>query len=218
MILLDKKVYRETKKIALGKIKKSPLVQELSDWFMSQYSVCVLNIEFSKLVRSERYRLYVILENSDDYRKMHKNHLEPKEEYQCQVAVEFGKLALKHKFADESKLQNLFVAYNNFSEEAKTEANSAAVKEAKKYIKKKYPAVWGMIAIFSNSVVFYGSDSDIAVNESNGISKAIADAYYSVLKKYDELNYYTHENISLSFDSKENLDKNYQGSLFYYTR
>jgi hypothetical protein len=72
--------------------------------------------------------------------------------------------------------------------------------------------------MFSSSVVFYYSDADITVNENNGISKAIMDTYYSILKKYDELNYFTRENIRLKFDSKENLDKNYQGNLFYYTR
>jgi len=38
------------------------------------------------------------------------------------------------------------------------------------------------------------------------------------LKAYDVLDYFTRENISLKFDSKENLDKNYDGNLFYYTR
>lgn len=65
---------------------------------------------------------------------------------------------------------------------------------------------------------FYYFDADIVVNENNGISKAITDTYYSILKEYDKPNYFTSENISLKFDSKENLDKNYQGNLFYYTR
>jgi hypothetical protein len=72
--------------------------------------------------------------------------------------------------------------------------------------------------MFSGSVVFYYSDLDIAINESKGISKSITSDYYEILKKYDELNYFTRENIRLKFDSKENLDKNYAGSFFYYSR
>jgi hypothetical protein len=72
--------------------------------------------------------------------------------------------------------------------------------------------------MFTASVVFYHSDVDIMTNENNGLSNSITNDYYSILKKYDELNYYTRENISLKFDSKENLDKNFEGSLFYYTR
>jgi len=55
-------------------------------------------------------------------------------------------------------------------------------------------------------------------NEANGVSPMILDDYYSLLKGYDELNYFTRQNIYIKFDSKENLEKNYQGSLFYYSR
>jgi hypothetical protein len=67
-------------------------------------------------------------------------------------------------------------------------------------------------------VIFYYSDLEIAQNESNGITKLITEDYYAILKKYDELGYVTKENIWLEFDSKENLDKNYQGNLFYYAK
>jgi hypothetical protein len=125
---------------------------------------------------------------------------------------------LKYGFTDEANLENLFVIYNDFSDEARVAANWKAAEEVKTQIKSKYPVVWNVITMFSGSVVFYYSDADIAVNENNGISQAITDIYYSILKKYDEFNYFTRENISLKFDSKENLDKNYQGNLFYYTR
>lgn len=220
MVLLDDDVYKETKEIVLGKRKQSPLLIELSEWFSSMYSVKVLNIQFSKLKgpKESRFRLYVIIENTEDHQKMYLSPAQPKEEYQRQIALEFRKLASKHRFTDELNLENLFVIYNDFSAEAKTEANWKAVKEVVTQIKSNYPVVWDVISMFSSSVVFYYSDADVAVCENNGISKAITDTYYSILKKYDELDYYTRENISLKFDSRENLDKNYQGSLFYYTR
>jgi hypothetical protein len=220
MVLLDDDVYKETKEIVLGKRRQSPLVMELAEWFRIKYSVKVLNIQFSKLKgpQENRYRLYVIVENTKDYQKMYVSPSQPNEEYQAQIAFEFRKLALKHRFADESSLENLFVIYNDFSDEARTAANWGAAPEVAVQIKRKYPVVWDVISMFSSSVVFYYADADIGVNENNGISKAIRDTYYSILKRYDEFNYFTVENISLRFDSKENLDKNYQGNLFYYTR
>jgi hypothetical protein len=220
MVLLDDDIYKETKEIVRGKRRQSPLVMELAEWFRIKYSVKVLNIQFSKLTgpQENRFRLYVIIENTNDYQKMYVSPSQPNEEYQAQIALEFRKLALKHKFTDESSLENLFVIYNDFSDEAKTEANWGAAKEVTAQIKSKYPIVWDVISMFSGSVVFYNTDTDIGVNENNGLSKAIRDTYYSILKRYDEFNYFTRENISLRFDSKENLDKNYQGNLFYYTR
>lgn len=193
---------------------------EFSDWFMRAFSVKVLNIEFGKLKHSKtnRHRLYVIVENTEGHRKMHVERLKPKEEYQRQIADEFHRIALKYQLATEEQLENLFVTYNDFSEEAKTEANWKATKEFRDFVKNKYSVIWDVLAMFSSLVVFCFLDSDIVTNESKGISETIADDYYSILKKYDELNYFTRENIHLRFDSKENLDKNYKGNFLYYSR
>jgi hypothetical protein len=217
MVLLDNAIYEETKKIALGKSQRSPMLIEFSDWFMERFFAKVLNIEFSKLKypKANRYRLYVIIENTEAHRKMNVGVHKPNENYQKQIASEFQRIALKYKFANEKQLDDLFVAYDDFSEEAKTDTNWKAVKEVKQSITEKYSAVWNVISPFSSSVVFYYADSDILLNENKGISRSIANDYYSILNKYDELNYFTRENISLKFDSKENLGKNYKGNLFY---
>jgi hypothetical protein len=220
MVLLDDAVYKETKKIMLGKAKRSPLLLELADWIMQTYSVRVLNMGFSKLISSKsgRYRLYVIVENTEDYEKMYVSRFEPKGEYQKQIATEFQRLAIKYHFATEEQLRDLFVTYNDFSEEARTEANWRAINRFRRLVKFKYSTVWDVISMFSSTVVFYYSDSDIVTNDQRGLSERITNNYYSVLKKYDELNYFTRENIRIKFDSKENVDKNYEGNLFYYTR
>jgi hypothetical protein len=215
---LDDDFYEETKDIALGKVKKSPFLAEFSDWFVRTYSVKILNLEFSKLESSSRYRLHVIIQNPDDYGKMYVETFVPNEEYQKEIAFEFQRLAIKHQFATEEQLKDLFVIYNDFSEEAKTDANQKAAKEVERLIKGKYSTVWDVYEHFLETVVFYYSDVDLATNENNGISKSITEDYYSILKKYDELGYFTRENIRLRFDSKENLDKNYKGNLFYYSR
>jgi hypothetical protein len=220
MVLLDDAVYKETKKIALGKAKRSLILIELSDWLMNMYSVKVLNFEFNKLIgsSSDKYRLCIIMKNTEDYQKMHVSNFEFNPEYQSQIAGEFQTLAAKYRFATAEQLRDLFVSYNDFSEEAKTEANWKAIDRFKWVVKFKYPAVWKVISMFSSTVVFYYGNSDIAPNEQNGLSEKIIGDYYSVLKKYDDLNYFTRENIQVKFDSKENVDKNYEGSLFYYTR
>ncbi|MEJ2758296.1 MAG: hypothetical protein P8046_07425 [Anaerolineales bacterium] len=220
MVLLSDALYKQTRKLASGRGKKSPILTELSDWLMEKYSVRLLNFAFSQLESSasSRYRLYLILENSEDYQKMYVRHLEPKKDYQKQIAGEFRKLALKHHIATEEQLEDLFVTYNDFSEEAKTVANWKAIDSFKWVVRFKYRAVWRVISIFSSTVVFYHTDSEIALNEQYGLSARIVDDYYTILKKFDRLNYYTRENIQVKFDSKENVDKNYEGSLFYYTR
>jgi hypothetical protein len=221
MILLDDELYKETKSIVLGEHKKSELLNELSDWCMKTYSIRILNIQFSKLNEDENsslYRLYIIVKDTEDFEKMYTAPFRLNEVYEKQITDEFRRLALKYQYTDPVNLQRFIVRFNDFSEESKTDANWQAVEEAKDSITSKYPMVWHIEAIFSSSVVFYYSDDEISRNEKAGISQKIVDDYYSILKKYDELNYFTPENLAIKFDSKENLDKNYQGSLFNYTQ
>jgi hypothetical protein len=220
MVLLDDKTYRETKDIRLGKSKRSPLLDEFSLWFSGKYSVEIVNFAFDRLTTPgiNRHRLCVIIENTPGYQKMFTHPFEYNGVYQAEIADEFERLALKHKFADEASLEDLFVSFVDFSDEARTDANWKAAQEVQASLKGKYPFVWEVIAPFSGSVVFYHTNQEVETYNNNGVSGQITDEYYAILKKYDELGYFTKENISLAFDSQENLDKNYAGNLFYYTR
>lgn len=220
MVFLDDKTYQETKNIILGKDKRSPLLNEFSLWFSRKYSAKMVNFSFDKLTTPgiNRHRLQVILENTKGYEKMLTRQHEYNGVYQFEIAHEFEKLALKHKFTDEASLENLFVAFNDFSDEARTDVNWKAAKEVRTSLKSKYSFIWDVISPFSGSVIFYYLNQDVDSYKENGISQQITDEYYAILKKYDELNYFTKKDISLTFDSKENLDKNYEGNLFYYTR
>ena len=219
--LLDDDLYEETKRIALGKAKKSPFLMELSEWFLSTYSVKVLNIQFGKseVPRIKGYRLYVILETTEDYQKMFLGPFQHNEEYMAQICDAFKQIALQHQYATKAQFRGMWVRYNDFSVEARTEANNKAIEEARAQIMKKHSMVWDVVADASyGAVVFYYAEQQVTDNQNNGISKLIEDDYYLLLKKYDELNFFTRQNLNLKFDSKENVDKNYEGNLFYYFR
>jgi hypothetical protein len=217
MYLLNNAIYQETRKLALGQTQKSPLLSDLSDWFMRTFSIKILNIEFGKLAATRRYRLYIILANSEDYQKI---NIQPNifinEDYQNIIELEFRKLALTYRFAEETMLENLFITFNDFTMEAMTAANWSALIKLKPLLLSKYSIVWNVLAMFWGLVIFYYTDNDITANENNGINGEIIEIYYSLLKESDELNYFTREKISIKFDSKENLDNHYQGSMFYY--
>jgi len=194
------------------------MLAEFSDWLMRTYSVKMLNIEFSQLLGSKtnKYRLMLVIESQKDYQKIHALLLGPAEEAKRPITDEFRRLALKYQLTADEQLRDIFVTCVDFSNEAMTDANWNAANEVKRRIKRKYPVVWDIRPMFSGSVVFYYSDFDVTINENKGISAAITNDYYSILKKYDELNYFTRENSMLKFDSKENFDKTYKGNFYYY--
>ncbi len=80
--------------------------------------------------------------------------------------------------------------------------------------------IWKLSIMGPGLVVFYEKDKDVKTNLDNGITKEIKDNIFSIFKENDKLNIleYVYHDEYISFDSKENLDKNYHGSLYLYFR
>jgi hypothetical protein len=214
MILLDDDIYNETKQLALGRSKPGPLLAEFSEWFMQTHSARVLNFQFGRLplAGASRCRLYVILAATEDGGRLYQEH-------EAAVAAAFRRMALKHRFA-QGQLDDFAVWYNNFADEARTEANRKATPQLRAWAQARYPgaAIWEVQAAFTTSVAFYYREADIALNEGRGINNAMRETYYALLQRHDELHAYTRDTMQLRFDSKENVDRNYAGNLFYYFR
>ena len=217
MVFLNKRTYQETRKLTLGHKKKSQILIEFSVWLKDEYDIEVLNFEFGKMIRPDKnYRLCIIIATEEDQRKMFEEPFKINSLYQRQIGNKFKELNRKYEYTDESKLVDLFISFNDFSHEARTLANRAAIKKARKMIMDKYDSVWDVHAQFERSVVFYYYDHQIKENESTGINDRITNEYYQILKVCDEFNYYQPDTFLIKFDSKENLDINYKGNLFYY--
>ena len=223
MLFLNDKIYYETKDLILGKREKSLLLVEFSDWIQSTFSVELLNFQLDNVPYTNRLRLWMIMKNTSDWQTIRNPYYwvnrppEPVPSEQ-KISQEFGALALRHEFTHPSKLKDVLVVCNDFSEEAKYEAHEKAGKEIRTRIELEFPMIWRVRGLLTHSAIFYELDADVLKYELNGTSNRITDTYYSILKQYDDLNYFTRENISLIFDSKENFDKNYEGNMFYYSR
>lgn len=138
------------------------------------------------------------------------------EEAENLIALKFKSLALNHDFPIDKRIKNIFVVFYDFSKEARSEANKKAVIGLDEKIKSKYPIVWKVYGVFDSFFVFYYLDKDVEENEKSGVSKTIRTMYYNAVKQFDEMNYFTSDNLTIKFDSKENLDKNFNGSLYNY--
>ncbi len=219
MVHLDSETYHETIGIIRGKTRLPPIKQALAEWLKECYGVRMLNFRFSKLeTDGNRHRLYIVLNSDDDYNRMFREPYIPDETRQDQIAMKFRELNERYGYTDTANTENFFVMYNNFSDEAKTDANWKTVKNAAEALKHKYREIWHIEALFSKTVVFYYLDEDISRNGKSGLSGKIQSEYYGLLKANDDLNLFNEDEFTVRFDSKENLDRNYEGSLFYYSR
>lgn len=222
MVLVGDREYNETLQILRGKKELAPIYLELKNWLIERFGVTAYNFVFEKIKYNNpenRYQLYILLSSTKDYHKMHeKGYCSYDRKKQDEISRQFNELALKYEFAHESKSKDVWICYNDFSVEIKTDVNSRAYKEIGNSIKEKYGkySLWELCPAFTSVVVFYQKDSHIKKNSENGISDMIRKDYFEVLLKCDEFNVYKTDEFIMTFDSKENLDKNYSGNLYYY--
>ena len=242
IVLVSKKTYYETLNILRGRTELLPIFRKLKEFIQSKYDVTVYNFVFEKQNHMKRFRLYVLLATAEDFKKMFGEESAyklydkdtPKEaieklfgenEYllrnydksiQKAIAEKFFELANKYNYGKPKSREDVFVCYNDFSSEIKTVINWKAIKKARELILKKYATsrVWDVVSCLESSVVFFCSDEDL--KNSADIRTQIEDDYFSLLKPHDEFDVFDRSRFSLKFDSKQNLDENYQGSLYYY--
>lgn len=208
MIFLQKD-FEKIKEILLGAREKSPPVQELDDWMAIQYSVELLDVHLlptpSKMHSAD---LSFILENRPEKIHQHKE----------EILREFRRIASIHKFASDEILNDPFVEFVDFYNEARGHIARISANEVRTSFIEKYPMIWKIQAEFSHLIVIYDTDKDITTYENNNTSDLIRNDIYSIIKKHDQLNYFSKENLQISFDSKENIDNYFGGSLFFYSR
>ncbi|MCB0202614.1 MAG: hypothetical protein KDI03_21285 [Anaerolineae bacterium] len=220
MVILDDDTYVSAKNIALGTTPRSQIANDFATWAASNHAIEIIDAQLHESEPPSKYgyTLRMIIANTQDYQKTNLSPWKRNEQLLTEMAEQYLVLAAGQSDTASIRPADLFVVCVDFSQEAMTEANWRATKEFGLEVKRKHPAVWDVISEFYCSVVFYFHETDIIVHEDSGLSQALRNEYYSILKTHDDLNLFSKDNICLKFDSKENVDRNYAGSLFYYSR
>lgn len=81
----------------------------------------------------------------------------------------------------------------------------------------RYPDVWLVSANGEWHTVFYYTEAQRKAASLNGVEKEIRADILALLKAYDPYNYFNDHSLSyVQFDSREILDANFEGNLYYY--
>jgi hypothetical protein len=210
--------YIQTKKLKNGQTTLSPPFDELALWISAAYQVEVLNIIYDRVIPDDRPRLQIILEFGKDKNKF--------------IGDEFGNFnktiqtKIKDKFIEiitRDNIENfgydmLFVVFSEFDRVAIEEANSKVTDRDLEDLKNEFnnPYIWKIRPRFGSVTVFLNTEEQQKECEKRGCETIYSEKYLSKVKKYDEFGYIS--SIIVELDSKENFEKRYQGSWFYYDR
>jgi hypothetical protein len=218
MMTLDNQIYRDTELLKLGiKKLKSPFL-ELAKWISSKYMVEVLNITHDLAIPDSRPRLGIILNTNNDVLQFEssfgKGSIVKKE-----MREQFEDL-LKKENSNKYQTEFLFVIFSSFERAARIRATEniteGEIEGLKSKVAKK--TIWEISKFGDSITFFYYTERQIKTNEASGLNKVLVKEYLKILQRHDKHGYFKYSNPPVYFDSKENFDKSYNGSWFYYYR
>jgi hypothetical protein len=215
----DDSEYFETCKLKRNTQLMNELFIELSEFINQNYNVEMINCIYD--LDGKTPRLNIVVNTTKQFLSM--NDITSgfpiyNKDYQRQIAKKFTTLVKARRKKFSYSTSNLFIFFTDFENESQIKVNNEMIKHHRLELMNKYQSyqLWDIVGIFGSSTVFYFLDNDIEINKQNGISDSLKNEYFQLLKQYDEYNYFNIDNFNMYFDSKENLDKNYAGNLYYY--
>jgi hypothetical protein len=218
MIIPSDKDYKIAKKIMKGERTISPPYSYLADWIQSKYSVKVLNVSYCKIQPENRPRLSIDLETETDRQLFERTRYCLDSKKSAAVIKKFKEIAQKASL--NLSFENLFVIFSAFEPIARNEANENVPEELSNRLIEAFPQenIWCIQKLFSSLVVFYYTEVEREEAINNGMINQYANYYAKIIESYDEFGYLARSPIIPQIDSKENFDKNYESSWFYYWR
>jgi hypothetical protein len=235
MIVSTDPDYLDTKLVKQGVKKLDPIFQELADWINQKFDTPVLNIYYDKIdVDRNRPRLSIIFEYYQSVEKFRDQIGNYETEKQNLIANQFRQILksklipsrsffdrlFKKSYASQFDTDRLLVIFTAFEPIAREEVNHKIPQLEIDNLKQELTLknVWEIYREFATTTYFFYTDKQIEDCKADGTTQMMTQQYFDILKKYDEFDYIKPDTYFLTFDSKENFDKNFESNWFWYSR
>lgn len=216
MITSSDREFKSTKRIKQGKKRLRAPFDELAEWIAATRKVTVLNIIYDRANSLHAPRLQVILEYQSHAQKFYRG-VNFDRRQQNAIAKKFLEIIERDNHHD-FEVNGLFVVFSAFSPIAKEEADSQISEADIEALKKRIgnPDLWEISRCFGRVTFFFFTDEQTKKHETQGKKDEYARMYFELLKAHDEFGYLKRNQFKIHFDSKQNLDENYNGNWYYY--
>ncbi|MBI1246826.1 hypothetical protein GC197_03150 [bacterium] len=219
MLFGNPELFAVARSAKLGESSLHAGLAELRDWVFSEFDVRVVHIVYDHIdigPAKGRPRLNLILETDVDFNSLKTDAITIHPDIRDKVVRRFQQIAKRHP---DLESDNVHLVFDNFSDECLGRACSAFLRHDAKRITNDFKhTIWQIDGFSRVLAVFLYTDNEIKKCTADGTCKQICQQCFNAVKMYDEFDYLTADSFQLRFDSKENLDVNYKGNLFYYWR
>jgi len=208
--------YKETKQIKLGNARLAAPFEELAAWISERWCVTVLNVIYDCRNDLHAPRIQVILEHDLDAQVFRDGYNFDRKKQQ-EIASQFRRIINRDLYREYDG-DGLLVVFSAFAPLAREEADSKISDGEIDALKRRIgnPDLWEISRFFGHVTFMFFTDAQAKEHTAKGKQAEYARMYFEILKPHDELNYLTQEGFSVTFDSKQNFDDNYQSNWFYY--
>lgn len=232
MVTKSDKSYIETLKIKQGDKSINEVFRKLIYWIANEYNRNAINIYYERIncIGSnvqKRSRLEIIFETKDELNIFYEDkYFKIKEDISNSIINKFREIISlkKHIFSKfnvtEINRDDFFITLSSFKPIYISDINSRIPNYEIDLLKDNYKEldIWQIFKSFGHTTCFVYTDKGLKNSKNEDIFQSLKYDYYKLLKSNDELELINEQDFSFDFDSKENVDENYEGSLFYYYR
>lgn len=224
MVWKTEESYLETKRIKQGTAKMNPDFIRLSKFIKQHSGSAPLNI-IHDLLNKETPRLEIIMEYWEDETKLNSPEQAPlkglilkkfDELVPGQTAGSFFPFLKRPKKTYLS--EGMFVFFSSFERVALQDTSESVPKNLlENFIASlAQPEIWKTVKMAWGFVVMFYTDEQAKKFERQGLKSEISKKYATLITPFDEFGYLRKKANAVSFDSKENFDRNYEGNWQYY--
>ena len=243
MIWIDKKAFEDTYAILKKEKTLEPVYTDLKQFIEDTFGITVFNIIlqpiktglFDRIVKNSylnghKYKLICYVGSYAEREQMQNRidvqlpnfpnaHKMVNDENKQQLILDkLFELSVKYNYTIKAKKDLIWVDYFYwFPTDYMGFIVSKVQKQIIRSVLTKYKQEGNIWEIHTSGIgiyIFYDTENNKLLNQQNGITEDIHRIIYTSIKELDEFDFYKVEYIA--FDTKENLDKNYQGNLYYY--
>ena len=200
--------YIITKEIKRGKIELPEKFIPLRDTFFDQFGITPINFFFEILPHNNKPRLQLIFNKTSELRKLRDQYAHNGFENKI---IDIFISTYKHD--NQYPTENSFIICSAFDQLSIFEAHlNIPEDELETGVKPLVKNFWCIQKHHTASIFVFGLyDCDTVYNQQQ--SEKVQKVYFDLLSGYDEFNYLEKsESLKVIFDTKENFDKNYNGS------
>jgi hypothetical protein len=221
MLFGDKRLYEQARAIKKGLSRLDPCLESVRSRLSEKLGIKILSLVYDTIdigPAKGRPRLNLIIETLDDFNRIHENQFTIMQDVKETTLKEFTEIVGHMGKQSQFETRNVLLISDAFADEAMNQAAFKFTEKNTYSIIKAFPneKLWKITGFGRHIVVFFVDENAKSLALANGATDRIRSACFERMKVYDEFNYLTLENLSVCFDTKENLDKNYQGNFYYY--